>query len=435
MKVVSEITKLDGSFLSMSSFGFGGSNAHTLFAVNPTTKVNQGIPTDSLPRLVAWASRTKEGVEKMLLELSNKPLDVEFVALLHNIQRVEEPGFHYRGYGLFGSNLNENAICFDKSGSQNVEQKKPIIFLYSGMGSQWSGMGRVLLHLPLFKEIINKCHDVLVPVGIDLISIITTDDPNVFDSVLNSFVGIAAIQIAITDILKKIGILPDYIIGHSVGEVGCSYADDCLTLEETMLTSYYRGKASLSIQLAKGGMAAVGLGYNQLSTLLPPSIEIACHNSPTSSTISGPKDDVNKFVKSLKEQNIFAKEVNSSGIAYHSRYIKPVGEINLSYLSTVITDPKKRSSKWLSSSVPRNQWDDLESQYASPDYFTNNLLGAVLFDEATDDLPKNGIMIEIGPHGLLQAIVKKSLSTLTHIPVTNRFHENNCNFFLSSIGK
>lgn len=435
MRVVNEITKLEGPFLSMSSFGFGGSNAHALFAVNPTTKENQGAPADLLPRLVAWASRTKEGVEKMLHELSNKPLDVEFVALLHNIQKVEEPGFHYRGYGLFGANLDKNAICLDKSGSQNVEEKKPIIFVYSGMGSQWSGMGKSLMELPPVKQTIAKCNDVLLPFGVDLLSIITTDDPHIFDNVLNSFVGISAIQIAITDVLKKLGISPDFIVGHSLGEVACAYADNCLTLEEAMLTSFYRGKASLSDKLIEGGMAAVGLNHNQLSTFIPPSIEIACHNSPSSSTISGPKKDVGDFVASLKEQNIFAKEVNCAGIAYHSKYIRQIGGVNLFYLHTVITNPKKRSLKWISSSVPKNKWNITDNQFASPSYFTNNLLGPVLFDEATDSLPKNGIMIEIGPHGLLQAIVKKSLSTLTHIPVTNRFHESNCNFFLSALGK
>lgn len=435
MKVVDEITQLEGSFLSMSSFGFGGSNAHALFAVNPTLKYNFGIPTDSLPRLVAWSSRTKEGVEKMLHELSNKPLDIEFVALLHNIQRVEEPGFHYRGYGLFAANSDKNAICLDKSGSQNIEEKSPIIFLYSGMGSQWNGMGKSLMELPLFKQTIIKCHDVLVPLGVDLISIITSDDPTVFDSVLNAFVGIAAIQIAITDILKELGVSPDYIIGHSLGEVGCGYADDCLTLEETMLTSYYRGKASLSTKLIKGGMAAVGLGHNHLSTFIPSSLEIACHNSSSSSTISGPKEDIDDFVATLKGQNIFAKAVNSAGIPYHSRYIKSLGDINLSYLKTVITNPKKRSSKWISSSVLKDQWNLSENQFASANYFNNNLIGTVLFEEATDDLPNNGIMIEIGPHGLLQAIVKKSLPTLRHIPTTNRFHESNCNFFLGALGK
>ena len=60
--------------------------------------------------------------------------------------------------------------------------------------------------------------------------------------------------------LKLINIKADGLIGHSVGELACSYADGCLTAEQMVLAAYYRGKASLEADLIKGMMAAVG-GY------------------------------------------------------------------------------------------------------------------------------------------------------------------------------
>lgn len=59
--------------------------------------------------------------------------------------------------------------------------------------------------------------------------------------------------------------------------------------------------------------------------MIPPEIEVACHNGPDSSTISGPADILKAFVAKLVGQGIFAKEVNCSGIAYHSRYIAEAG--------------------------------------------------------------------------------------------------------------
>lgn len=59
--------------------------------------------------------------------------------------------------------------------------------------------------------------------------------------------------------------------------------------------------------------------------MLPPEIEVACHNGPESSTISGPADAMREFVAKLTEQDIFAKEVPCSNIAYHSRYIAQAG--------------------------------------------------------------------------------------------------------------
>lgn len=58
-----------------------------------------------------------------------------------------------------------------------------------------------------------------------------------------------------------------------------------------------------------GSMAAVGLSYEQIKDMIPEGIEVACHNSSNSATISGPKEDVAKFVSELKSKKIFAKEV------------------------------------------------------------------------------------------------------------------------------
>lgn len=64
------------------------------------------------------------------------------------------------------------------------------------MGSQWIGMGRDLMQLPIFAKAVHKCHEILKPKGVDLLKIITgVDDTTMFDNILHSFVGIAAVQV------------------------------------------------------------------------------------------------------------------------------------------------------------------------------------------------------------------------------------------------
>jgi fatty acid synthase len=75
--------------------------------------------------------------------------------------------------------------------------KRPIWFVFSGMGSQWLGMGHDLVKLPVCAATIEKCHAILKEKGLDLKHIITTDEPSVFDTILHCFVGIAAIQVGI----------------------------------------------------------------------------------------------------------------------------------------------------------------------------------------------------------------------------------------------
>jgi len=82
-------------------------------------------------------------------------------------------------------------VLFQTDNGENL----PLWFVFSGMGSQCTGMGKDLMRLPLFRETIERCHEVLLPKGLNLIEILTTSDETIFDDILNSFVGIAAVQV------------------------------------------------------------------------------------------------------------------------------------------------------------------------------------------------------------------------------------------------
>lgn len=88
------------------------------------------------------------------------------------------------------------------------------------MGTQWSGMGRDLMKLKLFRQSIERSALVLSKYDVDLLQLILSSTSNDLDKPMNSFVGIAAIQIALVDCLKAMGVEPDGIVGHSVGELG-----------------------------------------------------------------------------------------------------------------------------------------------------------------------------------------------------------------------
>lgn len=87
--------------------------------------------------------------------------------------------------------------------------------------------------------------------------------------------------------------------------------------------------------------------------------------------------------------------------------------------------------------MPEKDWDKPIAKQCSAEYLTNNLLSPVLFEEGCKHIPDNAIVIEIAPHGLLQAILKRSLkSSITNIPLTLRSKKGDAvNFLLSAIGK
>lgn len=152
--------------------------------------------------------------------------------------------------------------------------------------------------------------------------------------------------------------------------------------------------------------------------------------------ISGPTDLVDEFVVTLTSEGIFAKTVNSSGIAFHSKYIAEAAPKLRMALDRIIPNPTDRTSKWISSSINESEWTTPLAKQSSGAYHVNNLLSPVLFHEAVQHIPKNAICIEIAPSGLLQAILKRSFgSDVTNMSMLKRSHQNNLKFLLSSVGQ
>ena len=119
-------------------------------------------------------------------------------------------------------------------------------------------------------------------------------------------------------------------------------------------------------------------------------------------------------------------------------YVKTVSSHKSSntILVQVIPHPKPRSSRWVCSSVPPSDYNLPAVRYSSAEYHTNNLLNSVYFDEASQQIPHNAITIEIAPHGLLQAILKRSLNEgITNVALTQRGHPDGTEFLLAALGK
>ncbi|XP_072160818.1 fatty acid synthase-like [Bemisia tabaci] len=387
---------------------------------------------ESLPHMVLLSSRTESGIEEIKRQIRNTKITPEFAALVNGVFSQEVQNHMYRCYAIVPPDSAKITIESERAdGGQ-----RPIWWVFSGMGSQWTAMGARLMHIPIFHDVINRCDEVLAPLGVDIKHVLTSTDEGIFDNVLNAFVGITACQIGLVEILRALKLEPAGMVGHSVGELGCAYADNCLTLKQAILAAHARGRASQESTLIKGMMAAVGMGHSDIINQLPESIDVACRNSSSSCTISGPAEDVQKFVSELSSKGVFARSVNVANIAYHSRYIQPAGPILLKYLKEAIPAKTKRSGKWISSSILEKDWDSDLATYCSPEYLTNNLLSPVLFEDAIKSIPSNAVLIEIGPHGLLQAILKRAMTKkATNVPLTHRSSEDGVKFLLEAIGQ
>ena len=104
--------------------------------------------------------------------------------------------------------------------------------------------------------------------------------------------------------------------------------------------------------------------------------------------------------------------------------------------SQIVPNPVKRSSKWISTSVPEKDWDSPLAQTSSAEYHVNNFKHTVYFAEACTRIPEDACIIEISPHGLFQGLLKRMVSgSCFVVPLGKRETSNALHFLLSAIGK
>ncbi|XP_026685177.1 fatty acid synthase-like, partial [Diaphorina citri] len=265
--------------------------------------------------------------------------------------------------------------------------KKPIWFIFSGMGSQWNGMGTDLLRIPLFRQSMERLDAVLKPHGVDLFHILTSTDNTLFDNILNSFVGIAACQIPNVNASSRWNIYQRNLV-HAIIDF-----DDWLLFLDNII--------KVLVYLHVERHSEVYLPRNIESILI----------------------DKRLFMNAMKEK--------------HTSLVDVYYDLDTKVKYIFIPSPKPRSSKWISSSILEDAWGSPLAQTSSAEYHTNNLLSSVFFEEASAHIPANAICIEIAPHGLLQAILKRSLAEkeVVNIPLTLRGVKDGVKFILNSIGK
>uniref|UniRef100_H9H9W4 Fatty acid synthase n=1 Tax=Nomascus leucogenys TaxID=61853 RepID=H9H9W4_NOMLE len=429
LQVVAQPLPVCGGNVGINSFGFRGSKVHVF--LRPNTQLPPApTPHATLPRLLRASGRTPEAMQKLLEQGLQHSQDLAFLSMLNDIAAVPTTTMPFHGYAVLGGE------CGGPEVQQVPAGERPLWFICSGMGTQWCRMGLSLMHLDCFRDSILRSDEAVKPFGLKVSQLLLSTDESTFDDIVHAFVSLTAIQIGLIDLLSCMGLRPDGIIGHSLGEVACGYADGCLSQEEAVLATYWRGQCIKEAHLLPGAMAAVGLSWEECKQCCPPGVVPACHNSKDTVTISGPQALVFEFVEQLRKEGVFAKEVRTGSMAFHSYFMEAIAPPLLQALKKVIREPKPRSARWLSTSIPEAQWHSSLARTSSAEYNVNNLVSPVLFQEALWHMPEHAVVLEIPPHALLQAVLKRGLKlSCTIIPLMKKDHRDNLEFFLAGIGR
>ncbi|WNG57751.1 acyltransferase domain-containing protein [Archangium gephyra] len=143
------------------------------------------------------------------------------------------------------------------------------VFVFSGQGSQWTGMGRALLERSTVFALVLKACDVQVRrlMGWSLLEALTAEDARLGDIEV-SCPAIVSMEIALAALWRSWGIEPAAVVGHSIGEVAAAHVAGVLSLEDAMRVICHQGRTVGKLK-GKGAMAVVGLPWARVGEALP----------------------------------------------------------------------------------------------------------------------------------------------------------------------
>ncbi len=399
----------------VSSFGISGTNAHVIIEAAPPVEQTVEGPV-SPPPIVPWvvSAKSEAALQSQASRLAG------FIGARDDLAAADvgwslaaRSTFEHRavvlgadrgqllaGLGELAKGQPDASVVTGPAGPAGKT-----VFVFPGQGSQWLGMGMGLhAAYPVFAEAFNAVvgeldRHLLRP----LREVMWGHDENLLNTTEFAQPALFAVEVALYRLLESWGVRPDFVMGHSVGELTAAHVAGVLSLENTALLVVARGRFMQALPEG-GAMAAVQATEEEVRPLLTDTVGIAAVNGPSAVVVSGDEDAVTAIADQLHAQGRRVHRLAVSH-AFHSPLMEPmIGEFKAAARELAVNP--------LTIPVISNVTGELAGDdFASADYWTQHIRAAVRFADSIRFANSTGAsrFLEVGPGGGLTSSIEESL--------------------------
>ncbi|MEV0019447.1 type I polyketide synthase [Streptomyces tendae] len=393
----------------VSSFGISGTNAHVIVEQAPPEQpaaprqptepegTGPSVPLAVWPVSAATPEALRAQADRLAAFLDGLP-DDRLTAAGQALASTRA-ALEHRAVAI-GADRDELARSLAQLTGANSAQTGRTAFVFTGQGAQRLGMGRGLheafgAFAEAFDTVVTAVDEHLD--GVSLRDVMWGDDPETLNRTEFAQPALFAVEVALFRLVESWGVRPDYLAGHSIGELAAAHVAGVLTLGDAARLVVARGRLMQALP-AGGAMAAVQATEAEVLPLLGDDVSIAAVNGPTSVVVSGAESAVSAVVEHFTAEGRKTNRLKVSH-AFHSPLMEPMlddfravaesltfGEPVIPVVSTVTGEPAVG-------------WD-------SAAYWVGQVRDAVRFADAVHTLEAAGArtFLELGPDAVLTAL-------------------------------
>ncbi|MFJ5262505.1 SDR family NAD(P)-dependent oxidoreductase [Streptomyces sp. NPDC088387] len=389
---------------AVSSFGISGTNTHVVLEEPPTAEAADTADageSNTPAREGGWvpwvvSGRTRQALAGQIARLrahTNAHPDVRPADLGLSLATTRAP-FEHRALAV-GRDTGELLAALTTANPLTPVGGKTA-FLFTGQGAQRIGMGRTLHHaFPVYAEAFDAVCALADP-GLErpLAEVIDTD-ADLLTRTDYAQIALFATEVAQFRLLESWGVTPDYLAGHSVGELAAAHVSGVLSLADAVRLVLARGTFMAALP-AGGAMAALRATEDEVTSHLDDRVGLAAVNGPHSVVISGAEEAVDALAARFEK----SKRLKVSH-AFHSPLMDPMlADFAAAAAKCTFAEPTIPIVSTLTGALAD------PAQLATPAYWVDHVRRPVRFAPALDTLHELGVrtFLEVGPDAALTAL-------------------------------